>query len=166
MHQEWIALSCGYGSPPSRCPCWDPHPFFSLYLFSLSLKAALNRWTTGRPRLKPGQWRKSQQTTIALFSEAKTTYKILNCWHRFSYSWQAKQGSNALFVPNMPKYSVAVSLWSGQQYCFGSVAMPCVSLWQARWLSPVKVIALLRRKYRTSHTENRQRLLFSSQKPG
>lgn len=42
----------------------------------------------------------------------------------------------------------------------------CVSLWHARWLSPAKVIALLRHKYSTSHTKNRQRLLFSSQKSG
>lgn len=128
----------------------------SLYLFSLSLKTAFNRWPTGRPRLKPGQWIEWEETTIALFSEAQTSYKILNfCWHRFPYSWQATQGRSALFVPNTPKYSIPVSLWLGQCCCSRSVAMSCVSLWQARWVSPAKVIALLRCKYRKSHMKNK-----------
>lgn len=148
---------------PSRLPCWNPHPFFSLYLFSLSLKTAFNRWTTGQSRLKPGQWLEWEQTQL-YFQKPKLVTKSWTFVDIGFHTTQATQGSNALFLPNMPKYSIAVSLWSGQCCCSSSVTMSCVSLWQARWLSPAKVIVLLRRKYSTSHTKNRQRLLFSSQK--
>ncbi len=143
---------------PSRRPCWNPPPLVLSLFIQAFTKNSLNRWTTGRSRLKPRQWVEWEHTTLALFSESQTTYKILNfCWRRFSSSWQATQGSNALFVPNTPKYSIAVSLWSGQCCCSSSGAMSYVSLWQARWLSPAKVIAPLTCKYSTSHTENRQK---------
>lgn len=38
--------------------------------------------------------------------------------------------------------------------------MSHVSLWPTTWLSPAKVIALLRGKYSTSHNNNRPRLVF------
>lgn len=146
---------------PSSLPSWTPPFLFSLYLFRLSLKTVFNRWTTGQHKA----WTVSGMRA-AYFSSDFRSYTILNfCWHGFSKSWQATQGIDALFLPNMPKYSIAVSLWSGQCCCFGSMALSCVSLWQARWLSPAKVIALLRHKYSTSHTTDKD-FCFLPRQPG
>lgn len=143
---------------PSHLRCWKPPPLLLSLFIQPFTKNSLNRWTTHRWRLMPGQWMEWEQTTFGLFSGAKTSYKILNsCWRRFSYSWQATRGSNALFVANTLKYSIPVSLWSGQCCGSSSVAMPCVSLRQAGWISPAKVIALLRCKYSTSHTPRKDK---------
>lgn len=92
IHQEWIALSCCYISPLSCCPCLNPPPFYSLCLFSLSLKTAFNRWTRDWLRLDA-----VGPDNISSIFRSPNSYNILNfCWHWFPCSWQATQDSNAL----------------------------------------------------------------------
>lgn len=101
--------------------------------------------------------RDPEEVGVAATSKLRKPWASVNSG--FSCSWEARPG-NALLCKTSPKYSVAVSLWSGQ--CCGSshIAASCVSLWPTTPLSPAKVIAPLRGKYSTCHNNNRPWLVF------
>lgn len=167
IHREWIALSCCYGSPLSSLPCWNPPPLLSLFIQPFTKNSPQQ---VDNRSVKTNAWGVNRMGADYVSSIFRSANKLQNpellLTSVFRTHGKRRKVVMLCFLPNMPKYSTAVSLWSGRCCCQSSVAMPWVSLWQARWLSPAKVIAPLRCKYRSSHTGNRQRLLFSSQKPG
>lgn len=130
--REWIALHCPHFSPPSALHVETPSPA-TLHHSPFNRLSPINRWTTNWSRPSG-----SGSGHDELLWKSWTSVDF-----GFSCSWEATPG-NALLCKTGPKYSVAVSLWSG--HCCGSshIAMSCVSLWPTTQLSPAKVIAPLR----------------------
>lgn len=105
---------------PSRpAPMKPSTPFFSLCVFSPSPKTDFDRWTTGRSRLKPGQWSGMRADKAAsIFGSPNKPQKLVFIL----------MASDACRVFRQALPSIARLCHCGQRCCASGEAMSCVSL--------------------------------------